>query len=93
MTGKKPAADPGGRRLASAPVRRAVRTLLPFVNWNRIYGALSYLRSALWVVPIIAVALAIISIKLLTLLDRWIPWDLTILEVEGRGPCSRPSSP
>lgn len=83
MTAKKPAAGAGGRRLVSAPVRGAIRALLPFVNWNRIYGTLSYLRSALWVVPIIAVALAIVSIKLLTLLDQWIPWDLTILEVDG----------
>ena len=83
MTGKKPAAGTGSRRLVSAPVRGAIRALLPFVNWNRIYGTISYLRSALWAVPIVAVALAIISIKLLTLLDQWIPWDLTILEVDG----------
>jgi uncharacterized membrane protein len=53
------------------------------VGWNKAYRGLSYLRSALWVVPIISVLLALIVIRVLHLLDRFITWDLTGLRVAG----------
>lgn len=73
----------GHRALMPRPLRRILEKLLPFVNWNRFYGALSYLRSTLWVVPLVAVGAALLFIRLLTALDRWIAWDLTTLSVEG----------
>lgn len=73
----------GHRALLPAAIRRLLETLLPFLNWNSVYRAVSYLRSALWVVPLVAVALALLAIRLLTALDRWLRWDLTVLEVAG----------
>jgi uncharacterized membrane protein len=73
----------GQRRLASRPVRLALRKLLPFVNWNRAYGTMSYLRSALWVMPLLAVVAALVFARLIVALDQWIPWDLTTLAPNG----------
>lgn len=73
----------GHRALVPAPVRRVLEAVLPFVNWNRFYAAISYLRSTLWVVPIIAAALALLFVRLLTAIDRWFQWDLTVLGVDG----------
>ena len=53
------------------------------LGWSRAYRTLSYLRSALWVVPIVAVLLALVVIRLLHLLDRHVTWDLTGLGVAG----------
>ena len=53
------------------------------LGWNRVYRSLSYLRSALWVVPIVSVLLALVVIRALHLLDRFITWDLTGLGVAG----------
>jgi len=73
----------GRREFLWPGLRRLLVKLLPFVNWNNVYRTASYLRSALWVVPIIAVAFALVSVRLLTWLEPWIPWDLTVLEVDG----------
>lgn len=83
MTRQSPPVTFGHRALMPRPLRRVAETLLPFVNWNRFYGALSYLRSTLWVVPLVAVAAALLFVRLLTALDRWIGWDLTTLGVDG----------
>ena len=53
------------------------------LNWTSVCRAVSYLRSALWAVPLIAVLAALLAIRLLTYLDRLIPWDLTVMEVDG----------
>jgi hypothetical protein len=73
----------GQRRLASRRLRLALRKLLPFVNWNRAYGTMSYLRSALWVMPLVAVVAALVFARLIVALDQWIPWDLTTLAPNG----------
>jgi len=73
----------GRRGFSPGAIQRVLETVLPFLNWNSVYRTLSYARSALWVVPLIAVILALLVIRLLTALDRWIPWDLTMLEVDG----------
>ena len=52
-------------------------------GWNQIYRAVSYLRSALWVVPIVSVLLALVVISVLQMLDRFVTWDLTGLRVAG----------
>jgi uncharacterized membrane protein len=53
------------------------------LGWNRVYRSLSYLRSALWVVPIVSVLLALIVIRTLQLLDPFVTWDLIGLRVAG----------
>lgn len=53
------------------------------LNWNRVYRSMSYLRSALWVVPFTAVVLALLVIRLLTMAEGWVTWDLVRLSVAG----------
>ena len=53
------------------------------LGWNQIYRTVSYLRSALWVVPIVSVLLALVVISVLQMLDRFVTWDLTGLRVAG----------
>jgi uncharacterized membrane protein len=43
----------------------------------------SYLRSALWVVPILAVVAERVTYRVLNFLDQWVTWDLTGLTVDG----------
>jgi uncharacterized membrane protein len=53
------------------------------LGWNRLYRGLSYLRSTLWVVPLLAVVLERAVYTLLVFIDRWVTWDLTGLTVNG----------
>ena len=62
---------------------RIKRWLREHLGWNRIYRATSYLRSALWVVPILAVIAERITYRVLHFLDQWVTWDLTGLTVDG----------
>ena len=43
-----------------AAVDPAIAHIAGTIGWNKAYRALSYLRSALWVVPIVSVLLAVI---------------------------------
>jgi uncharacterized membrane protein len=67
----------------SAVFERAFERLAGRLPWSRSYRALSYLRSALWVVPIISVLLAVIVTHALQQLDRFVTWNLTGLRVAG----------
>jgi len=53
------------------------------ITWNRIYRATSYLRSALWVVPLFAIVAVVVLAPLLRVLDQKLRWDLTGLTVSG----------
>jgi uncharacterized membrane protein len=68
---------------ARGAVDRMIERLATRLGWNQVYRALSYLRSALWVVPIVAVLLAMVVMRVLRLLDRFVTWDLTGLAVAG----------
>jgi len=68
---------------ARGAVDRVIERVAARLGWNQVYRALSYLRSALWVVPIIAVLLAMVVMRVLHLLDRFVTWDLTGLAVAG----------
>src|SRR5512143_3163309 len=46
------------------------------MNWNRLYGLRSYLESSLWLVPFIAIPLALVLVRLLHRLDAWLGWSL-----------------
>jgi uncharacterized membrane protein len=46
------------------------------MHWNRSYGLRNYLKSSLWVVPFIAIPLALVATRLLHWLDAWFGWSL-----------------
>lgn len=45
------------------------------MNWNRWYQALSYVRSSLWVVPVIAMVIQQVTIRVLDRLDPLLSWS------------------
>jgi uncharacterized membrane protein len=53
------------------------------MNWNTLYGLRSYLRSSLWLVPFIAIPLALVAARLLHRLDAWLEWSLLRLTATG----------
>jgi len=53
------------------------------LRFDRLYGATSYLKSALWTVPLIAIAVVFAVAPLLRLLDGWLDWELTALAPAG----------
>ena len=46
------------------------------LTWGRLYRTTSYLKSALWTVPLIAIALELLLAPLLAALDAWLGWRL-----------------
>ena len=60
--------------------RRFVRRHLA---WGRLYRATSYLKSALWTVPLVAIVLEQLLAPLLRALDAWLRWRLAGLEPAG----------
>ena len=71
---------PRRRRPRWRRFRSFVRSKL---TWGRIYRATSYLKSALWTVPIVAIALDLLLAPMLRALDSWLRWRLTGLEPAG----------
>jgi uncharacterized membrane protein len=53
------------------------------LTWGRVYRATSYLRSALWTVPIIAIALVLLTAPFLRAFDEWLHWRVSGLELAG----------
>ena len=51
--------------------------------WNNIYRATSYLRSALWVVPIVSILLVLAIAPVLRWLDAWLEWRIFGLSMSG----------
>jgi uncharacterized membrane protein len=51
--------------------------------WNRLYRTASYLRSALWTIPFLAIVLVLAIAPVLRMLDSWISWRLSGLGVAG----------
>lgn len=60
--------------------RRAVRHRL---TWNQLYRASSYLKSTLWTVPLISIAIAFAVAPLLRALDAWLGWEFNALAPAG----------
>ena len=65
-------------RIASA--KRYIRSRL---LWNHAYRASSYLRSALWVVPLLAIVLVFLTAPLLRVVDSWLDWHFAFMHVAG----------
>ena len=53
------------------------------MNWNRLYALRSYLKSSLWVVPFIAIPLAVVVSRLLHGLDAWLGWSFLDFGAKG----------
>jgi uncharacterized membrane protein len=52
------------------------------MGWNRQYALRSYVRSALWVVPLVAYFASIVVIRILGRIDNWLGWSWSwVLEV------------
>jgi uncharacterized membrane protein len=83
----KPQLPPGPAAGTTATIAMRWRRFRVFVRskltWNRLYRATSYLKSALWTVPIVAIALVLLSAPLLRRLDRWLQWGVSDLDVSG----------
>lgn len=45
------------------------------MGWNRRYALRSYVRSALWIVPLAAYLLSIVAIRILGRVDQWLGWS------------------
>jgi uncharacterized membrane protein len=73
-------ASPDGPGPARTRIERWLREHL---GWSRLYRLASYLRSALWVVPILAVVAERVTYRVLRFIDPWVTWDLTGLGVDG----------
>jgi uncharacterized membrane protein len=75
-------AHPIASRIA-ARWRRLERRVRAQLTWNRIFRATSYLKSALWTVPIIAIALELVLAPILRVLDAWLDWNVVGLDLAG----------
>jgi uncharacterized membrane protein len=53
------------------------------VTWGRLYRATSYLKSALWTVPLIAIALELMIAPIIHAFDDWQRWKLNDFERAG----------
>ena len=51
--------------------------------WGNAYRAVSYTRSALWVVPFFAILLVLVIAPTLRILDGWLGWRIAGLDVAG----------
>jgi len=56
------------------------------IYWHRFYSFVSYSRSALWIIPLIAIPLVLILARVALRIDVWLNWDrlsLSPLNLEG----------
>ena len=61
----------------------ASRHVKAMLAWDRLYRVASYLKSALWLVPFVAILLELVATRVLHALDRWVKWDLFGLDTSG----------
>jgi uncharacterized membrane protein len=91
MTDPTPRSKPDSRKPkliaalehAASRIDDAERYIRGKLDWNDIYRATSYLRSALWVVPIIAILLVLAIAPVLRVLDVWLEWRFFGLSMTG----------
>jgi uncharacterized membrane protein len=73
-----PNVDPRRRNLANLTAavrlqwRRAEHYVRSQLTWNRLYRATSYAKSALWIVPFMAILLVLVVAPSLVWLDEWL---------------------
>jgi uncharacterized membrane protein len=77
----------GGRAPLRASARliwhRADRSVRNILVWNNLYWTTSYLRSALWIVPFLAILLVLAVMPVLRWLDAWLGWRISGLGPDG----------
>jgi len=61
----------------------SMRFVKHHLTWGRLYRATSYLKSALWTVPLVAIVLEMLLSPLLRALDAWLQWRLGELAPAG----------
>jgi len=73
--------------MATSRMRARWREFRHFVRrhltWGRLYRMTSYLKSALWTVPLVAIVLEQMLAPLLRTLDAWLHWRLGGLDLAG----------
>ena len=86
-TGDAPAPPRGGWAALAQNVERIWRRADGYVRsklvWSNLYRATSYLRSALWTVPLAAIVLVLALVPVLRWLDGWLGWRIAGLTVTG----------
>jgi uncharacterized membrane protein len=73
----------GGLDGADRPGHRLMRYLRRNVTWSFLYGAASYLRSSLWVIPFASILLVLAIAPALRVIDGWLDWRVSGLHVAG----------
>jgi uncharacterized membrane protein len=63
--------------------RRFLSFIRSKLTWGRVYRTTSYLKSALWTVPLVAIALEFLLSPMIHALDDWQRWSLGGLEPAG----------
>jgi uncharacterized membrane protein len=53
------------------------------MHWNRWYRFSSYVRSSLWIIPLVAIPLELIVSRLARIADAWLGWNFLGLAVPG----------
>lgn len=53
------------------------------VTFSRLYRATSYVKSALWTVPLVAIVLVLVTAPLLRRFDAWMGWQVGALAMSG----------
>jgi uncharacterized membrane protein len=69
--------------VADRLARRLELRIRRLLVWNNIYRTTSYLRSALWMVPLLSIVLVLAIAPALRILDGWLGWRLTGLSLAG----------
>ena len=64
-------------------VLRAQRYIRHSLIWAHVYRAASYAKSALWIVPFIAIVCVLVVAPVLRWLDIWLGWRFVGLAIEG----------
>jgi len=67
----------------TTPPRRLADFVRSKLAWGRVYRAISYLKSALWTVPLIAIALELLLSPLIRAFDTWQRWYVAGLSPAG----------
>jgi uncharacterized membrane protein len=85
--GKRQASGRNGGPKYSMSASNSYRRLAHYVGlkiaWNRLFRIISYAKSSLWIIPIIAVLLEFMAVNVLHALDARIDWPFEGLGLEG----------
>jgi uncharacterized membrane protein len=80
-----PAKRPRRRKLRRVEVRarRLWRKIKRRFAWGFVYRLTSYLESALWTVPLVAIVLVLMTVPALRWVDSWLRWEWSGLAPSG----------